>query len=172
MPPADGQIPPSTRPVASVGRGGPFTAIRDSIELRKERGSEDRRLFAASFDDQSRNRWFWLIAAELGPDGWTAHGVAGGSDGPAGADRGVPTRSEPWLNLCGQWGSGRLYAGGELHDRDANVGRVRLTLADGTQLTDDVEAGVALFVSRVDEEPASVDFFDIHGARIGGHQAF
>jgi hypothetical protein len=98
--------------VASIGHGNPFTADPVSIKFHKERGSDDRRLFAVSFDDQSRNHWFWLIAAELDEAGWTAHGVAGGSDGPARASYKKPPRSEPWVNLAGQWGADRLYAGG------------------------------------------------------------
>jgi hypothetical protein len=45
----------------------------------------------------------------------------------------------------------------------APVGRVRLTLADGTQITDDGESGIVLFVGRTGGRPATVDIFDDHG---------
>jgi hypothetical protein len=46
-----------------------------------------------------------------------------------------------------------------------SVGRVTLTLADGTQITDDGESGVVLFVGRTGGRPATVDIFDDHGDR-------
>lgn len=155
---------PCAGPVASFGSGNAFTADPDSIEFHKERGTDDRRLFAVSFDDQASNHWFWLVAAELDETGWMAHGVAGGSNGPARTSGHKPAGSEPWLNLCGQWGADRLYAGGELHVGKARVGLVRLTLVDGTQLTDDGDADVALFVSHRGKQPATVDIFDVDGS--------
>jgi hypothetical protein len=172
MPKAAQEINPSAGPVASFHRGKPFAADPDSIEFHKERGTDNRRLFAVSFIDEARNHWFWLVAAELDEAGWKAHGVAGGSDGPAHGSRQDLTRSAPWLNLCGQWGADRLYAGGELHVGDSRVGLVRVTLADGTQLTDDGDADVALFVGRRGEPPAVVDIFDIDGSLLSSRKAF
>ena len=166
-----GDLP--ARPVASISRGNPFTAIPDSIEFLKERGIPDRRLFAVTFDDQSGNNWFWLVAAELDSTGWTAHGVAGGSDGPAGeSSRERPARSEPSLNLAGQWGGDRFYAGGEVDAAGALLGRVRLTLADGTALVDDADADVALFVSDRPEQLVTVDIYDVDGHLLASRKAF
>jgi hypothetical protein len=160
------------RPVASVTRGNPFTADLATIEFVKERGSDDRRLFAVTFEDVQRNQWFWLAAAERDQTGsWVARGVAGGSDGPRARSAAMSTRSQPWLNLAGSWGQGRIYAGGKIHSAGADIGQLCLTLADGTQLTDDADAGVALFLSdQTGQSPASVDIFDTHG-RILVHQA-
>lgn len=179
--PASGQLPlhrealpgdPPTRPVASVVRGNPFTADPDSIEFLKERAAGDRRLFAVTFDDQFANHWFWLVAAELDDTSWSAHGVAGGSDGPAGQSRESPARSRPWLNLCGQWGTNRFYAGGKLHAAGARLGHVCLTLADGTELRDTADDGVALFISDLPHEPAMVDIYEVDGQLLVRHKVF
>jgi hypothetical protein len=58
MPEAIREINPSTGPVASFHRGKSFEADPDSVEFRKERGTEDRRLFAVSFSDGAGNDWF------------------------------------------------------------------------------------------------------------------
>lgn len=162
-PPGDG---PAARPGASVVHGKPFAADQPTIQFVKERGIPDRRLYAVTFDDEQHQSWFWLIAAERDRTGsWSAVGVAGGSGQ-------VPERSEPWLNLAGSWGQGRLYAGGEIHPAGASVAKVRLTLADGTQLTDNAQAGVALFISDQVAEPATVDIYDTTGQLLASHAAF
>jgi hypothetical protein len=56
---------PATRPTAFSSWGNPFTACVDSIQFLKERGTDDRRLFAVVFDDEAHNHWFWLAAAEF-----------------------------------------------------------------------------------------------------------
>jgi hypothetical protein len=154
-------------PVPSVYSGKPYEARPDSIEFRKERGLENRRLFAVAFDDLSDNRWSYLVAAEHDGDGWVAHGVAGGSDGPPMTNRRpprpAPVSARPSIHIYGQWGADRLYAGGELDPGTGSVGSVRLTLADGMQITDDGERGVVLFVGRTGGTPATVDIFDDHG---------
>ena len=162
------------RPVAYVARGNPFTADRATIEFVKERGLPERRLFAITFDDLRHNEWFWLAATERGHSGnWVAHGVAGGSDGPRTRSPSPSARSspsEPWLNLAGNWGQGRIYAGGKIHTAGADVGSVCLTLADGTQLTDGAEASVALFLSdQTAEPPASIDIYDSQGRLLSTH---
>ena len=50
-----------------------------------------------------------------------------------------------------------LYAGGDIRP-GVNIAQVRLTLADGTQLSDDGRGGVALFLSLHGSEPATVTF--------------
>jgi hypothetical protein len=123
-------------------------------------------LFAVAVDDLSGNRWSYLVAVEHDGDGWVAHGVAGGSDGPPRTNR-RPPRPSPVsthqsVHVYGQWGADRLYVGAELHPGMGPVGRVRSTLADGTQITDDGESGVVLFVGRAGSRPANVDVFDDH----------
>jgi hypothetical protein len=158
-------------PVPEVYAGKPYAAKPDSIEIRKERGVDDRRLFAVAFDDVSGNRWSYLVAAEREGDGWAADGVAGGSDGPT-TNRRTLGSATPSIDIYGQWGSDRLYVGGELNPGAAGVGNVRLTLSDGTQVTDDGECGVALFVGRGGAEPASVEIFDEHGDLLVRRKAF
>lgn len=131
----------------------------------KERGVPDRRLYAVTFDDEHRYRWFWLVAAERDRTGdWAAFGVAGGSGQ-------IPQRSDPWLNFAGSWGQGRLYAGGEIHTAGASIGQVHLTLVDGTQLADDAQADVALFLSDQVAEPATVHIYDTNGQLLATHAA-
>lgn len=158
-------------PVPEVHAGKPYVARPDSIEVRKERGVDDRRLFAVAFDDVSGNRWSYLVAAERKGDGWVADGVAGGSHGPR-TNRRSSGSTTPSIDMYGQWGSDRFYVGGELNPGAAVVGRVRLTLSDGTQLTDDGECGVALFVGQRGAEPASVEIFDEHGDLLARRKAF
>lgn len=155
---------------------GPFARDPAKIEVLKERANGDRRLYAVHFDDLDGNRWFWLVAAVGGEIGWLAHGVAGGSDGQArGTRRTVrpsADRSTPWLNLCGQWGGDTFYAGGQLHSAGASIGRVRLILADGTQLEDDGIADVSLFIGRKGEAPKTVDVYASDGVLLTSHDAY
>jgi hypothetical protein len=70
-------------------------------------------------------------------------------------------------------GQGRLYAGGEIRTASASIATVRLTLVDGTQLTDNAQADVALFLSdRTAAQPATVDIFDANGQLLATHAAF
>lgn len=155
------------RPVTRVYSGKSYEARRGSVEIRKERGLEDRRLFAVAFDDLAGNRWSYLVAVERDGDGWVAHGVAGGSDGPPKTGRRPPRPARvsvrPSIHIYGQWGASCLYAGVELDPGMGPVSCVRLTLADGTQITDDGDSGVVLFVGRTGGTPATVDIFDVHG---------
>ena len=109
--------------VKSLGEG--FWGCDRSGSIR-ERESGDRRLYAVSFDDCDGNRWFWLVAAERGETGWVAQGVAGGSEGPAHPQPETPRAADagsgPRLNLCGQWGGDRLYAGGSLDPAGTKIG--------------------------------------------------
>ena len=142
---------------------GPFARDSAAITVIKERASVDRRLYAVTFDDLAGNRWFWLVAAEHSEQGWVAHGVAGGSNGPAEGERATPrpssVGSRPWLNLCGQWGGETFYAGGRLDPAGAEIGRVQLTFDDGSQLEDDGIADVSLFIGRHGESPRTVDIY-------------
>ena len=148
-------------PVAYAGK--PYQARPGTIEVLKQRGLADRRLFAVVFDDVSGTRWSYLVAAEHNGDGWVADGVAGGSHGPAPSSRRPPASARPSIDIYGQWGADRLYLGGELEPGAAAVGDVRVTLADGTQMTDDGAGGVVLFVGRAGAQPVTVEIFDVQG---------
>ena len=167
-PPA-GRAPPrpgGALPVAFVASGNPFTADGPTIEFLKERAIPDRRLYALKFDDEHQVSWACLVAAERDRAGaWVAVDVAAGSGE-------MSQRSEPWVNLAGSWGQGRLYAGGEIHTAGASIGEVRLTLVDGTELTDDAEADIALFLSDRDTEPATVEIYATDGQLLVTHAAF
>jgi hypothetical protein len=150
---------------ASVVHGNLVSADPATIEFLKVRGTDERRLFAVTFDDDSGRGWFSLVAAERGLEGsWVPHKVAAGSGE-------VPQRSSPWLNLAGHWGKGRFYAGGQIHAADATLGKVRLTLEDGTELEDDAEGNLALFVADHDAAPASVTIYGTDGQALTTHKA-
>jgi hypothetical protein len=154
---------------------GPFARDPAAIAVIKQRESIDRRLYAVTFDDLKGNRWFWLVAAERSERGWVAHGVAGGSNGPAERERATPRPSSvgarPWLNLCGHWGGETFYAGGRLDRAGAEIGRVQLTLDDGRQLQDDGLGDVSLFIGRHGESPRTVDIYAPDGALLSSHNA-
>jgi hypothetical protein len=162
-------------PRAKVMSHGPFARDPAAIAVIKERGSVDRRLYAVTFDDFEGNRLFWLVAAERSEPGWVAHGVAGGSNGPPKPDRGRPrpssVGSRPWLNLCGQWGDETFYAGGNLDPAGAEIGRVQLTLDDGSQLEDNGIADVSLFIGHHGKPPMTVDIYASDGALLSSHNA-
>lgn len=154
---------------------GPFARDPASIAVLKERESDDRRLYAVSFDDPNGNRWFWLVAVERSEMGWVAHGVAGGSNGPARKEPRTPrpgsSGSGPWLNLCGQWGGDTFYAGGRLDPAGAEIGRVQLTLDDGSQLEDDGIGDVSLFIGRHGDSPRTVDIYSPDGGLLSSRNA-
>ncbi len=154
---------------------GPFARDPAAIAIIKERESADRRLYAVTFDDLTGNRWFWLVATEHSERGSVAHGVAGGSNGPAKRERATPrpssVGSRPWLNLCGQWGGETFYAGGRLDPAGAEIGRVQLTLDDGSQRHDDGIADVSLFIGRHGESPRTVDIYAPDGTLLSSHNA-
>ena len=154
---------------------GPFARHPASITVLKQRESGDRRLYAVSFEDVQDNTWFWLTAAERGQKGWVAHGVAGGSDGPARrqqrAGRLASAGSAPRLNLCGQWGGNTFYAGGRLDTAGTTVGRVQLTLDDGSQLEDDGSGDVSLFIARHGGPPQTVEIYAPDGSLLSTRNA-
>jgi hypothetical protein len=116
-----------------------------------------------------------MLNAERCEMGSVAHGVAGGSDGPARQERRTPRPSsvgcEPWFNLRSQWGGDAFYAGGSLRPAGAEIGRVQLTLADGSQLEDDGIGDVSLFIGRHGEPPRTVDIYGSDGALLSSRNA-
>jgi len=147
---------------ASIVAGKSFTAVPASVRFVKERGTADRQLCAVAFDDEDGRGWFYLVVAERdGAGRWVAREVGGGR-GPE------PPRADAWLNFCGCWGQGRMYGGGRVQ-APAEVGRVVLTVAGGTQLCDDADAGVVLFLADHGSEPVRVDIFDPAGQLLATH---
>lgn len=75
--------------------------------------------------------------------------------------------------MFGQWGSGVLYVGAKLRwDPHGAVTAIRLTLADGTELTEDAIGDLALFVARRGPEPDTVHMLDADGVVLAIHAAF
>jgi hypothetical protein len=150
-------------PIAKVVHNNLVSANPATITFLKARGTDDRQLFAVTFDDDDGQRWFSLVAAERDEHGsWVPHTVAFGSGE-------IPRRASPWLNLAGQWRKCRFYAGGQVHTAGATLSKVRLTLEDGTELEDDADGNLALFVAGHDSAPASVTFYDTDGQPLTTH---
>jgi hypothetical protein len=151
----------------------PYVARRETIEIIKERGDEDRRLFATTFVDLDGNGWSYLVAAERSDVGWSAHDVAGGSDGPSQQRARRPEPEHPMVDVFGQWGPDILYVGARLRgDREGAVTAIRLTLADGAELTEDTIGGLALFVGRHGAQPDTVEVLAADGAVLATQAAF
>jgi hypothetical protein len=155
--------------------GKPYVAERETIEIIKERGDADRRLFATTFVDLDGNAWSYLVAAERSDVGWSAHDVAGGSDGPSPprARRPEPEPEQPMVDVFGQWGPNVLYVGARLRgDCEGAVTAIRLTLTDGAEMTEDTIGGLALFVGRHGAQPDTVEVLAADGAVIAAQAAF
>ncbi len=71
-----------------------------------------------------------------------------------------------------QWGGDTLYAGGSLHAAGTEIGRVGLTLADGSQLKDDGAGAVSLFIGRRGEPPKTIDVYAPEGKLLSSRRAF
>jgi hypothetical protein len=56
-----------------------------------------------------------------------------------------------------------------VHTAGATLSKVRLTLEDGTELEDDADGNLALFVAGHDSAPASVTFYDTDGQPLTTH---
>jgi hypothetical protein len=80
--------------------------------------------------------------------------------------------SGPWLNLCGQWGGDTFYAGGRLDTAGVQIGRVHLTLNDGSQLEDDGIGDVSLFIGSHGEPPTSIEIYAPNGTLLSSRKAF
>jgi hypothetical protein len=153
------------RLTASVVRGNVASADPATITFLKKRGNDERQLFAVAFNDDDGRCWFSLVAAERDAEGiWMAHSVAS-SCGE------IPQWPSPWLNLAGQWGQGRMYAGGQIHAAGTAPGKVGLTLEDGTELEGDAEGNLVLFLAEHDAAPATVTIYDTDGYKLTTHRA-
>ena len=60
------------------------------------------------------NGWSYLVAAERSHAGWSAHEVAGASDGPGEATSRRPELTHPTVDRFRQWGPAVLYVGARL----------------------------------------------------------
>lgn len=92
-----------------------------------------------------------------------------GSGGP----RPAPRRDGRWIYLEGWSEDDRFCLGGELLVNSDQINEVRLALADGTVLVDDVVGGVVLFLDdRPLRHPVLVRVYDGRGAMLASHPAF
>jgi hypothetical protein len=157
----------SAGPVAGVLPGKGFTARRESIGFLDQRRDEERCLFAVRFIDQADNSWECLVAAEHDGTRWNAHGVAGGSGGPASRTPPRPVCGPLRADVFGQWGRDIFYAACRLTGpaQDAATS-ARLTLTNGSQLSADLAHGLALFIGREGSPPAAIEVFDRDGDRL------
>jgi hypothetical protein len=159
---------------SGIVHGNPFQADPSTIRFIKHRQSERRHLYFVTFDGaipqlgpDSRYPWSGVFPVEPEPDGgWRVRGGAGG------AGKG-PRRSTPWVNLGGGGWPTQFYAGGHIDNAGLDIARVELRFANGHALTDDSDAGVALFITdQTVEMPATVALLDQVGNELATHPAF
>jgi hypothetical protein len=156
-----------------VRAGNPFQADLSTVRFVKHRQSEHRHAYFVTFDGAILQRggethgFGYVVALEHDPrGGWRLIGEAGGAGG-------VPTRSDPWVNLGGGGWPDRFYAGGRIDGAGVDIGRVELRFADGLTLADDGEEDVALFITEeAVRMPATVVLYDRAGDEAASHPAF
>jgi hypothetical protein len=109
----------------------------------------------------------YLVALGRDTDGgWRAIGAAGGAGS-------LPPRPTPWINLAGGNGGDHFYAGGQIDNAGIDVSRARLSFADRAALEDDVENGVALFITDGPVSmPVAAELYDSVVERVARHSAF
>lgn len=158
---------------AIVSGGNAFDADIATVRCLKQRSSGRGRVYFVTFDGSIPARgseihsFDYVVALDRDKDGgWRTIGAAGGA-------RSLPPRPSPWINLAGGNGGGHFYAGGRVDNARIEVCGVRLSFADGIALEDDVENGVALFITDGPVSmPAAAELYDSHGDRVARHSAF
>ena len=137
-----------------------------SIQVLSERRTSDACAVAATVVDADGDRYLVIrmLIHEAGE--WRREG------GSEGIDRPITGRHDPYLPLYA-YANGRFFAGGRVHSIALDVARVRLVWADGYELNEEVENGIALFLgARESLEPGTVEFLDKAGNVVGHHPAF
>jgi hypothetical protein len=90
--------------------------------------------------------------------------------GGAGGAGEAPRRSTPWVNLGGGGWPDRFFAGGRIHDAGTEIDHVELRFANGITLHDDIEEGIALFITdQTVALPAIVALINPSGKEIATH---
>ncbi len=160
-------------PTPSIVRGGlGFDADLDTLRFVKHREAGERHVFYVTFAaDHPRLGLLemkWAFPVEPAPDGgWRTFGGAGG----AGNLSGRATR--PGVNLGGGGWPDHFYAGGKIYRAGADVALVELRFVNGITLSDDADAGVALFITeRSVRLPAKAVLLDRAGNEIRSETAF
>lgn len=156
-----------------VHGGNPEQADLSTVRFVKHRESARRHLYFVTFEGthprlgpQVRS-FDYVYPVEPDPDGgWRVFGGAGGAGEP-------PRRSTPWVNLGGGGWPDRFFAGGRIDNAGLDIVRVELRFANGLTLQDDIEAGVALFITdETVELPATVALLDDASNEVAAHHAF
>lgn len=172
--------------------GNLFEANPATIRFVKTLAIPGRRLYAVAFTDrrsplrQARDTQLvpWMIPSAArrlakDPDRLALVGARERPDGTwqlesqTGGGRTDPGGDGPQINFAGWCGSDGLAGGGTVHARDGDVTTVHLRFANGVELEDDVEDGLALFLT--DEQvqlPGTVRLLDDRHSLIATRAAF
>lgn len=148
-----------------VTGGPPSSAKPESVKFITERHGTNHVLFAVTYTDNAGLEHLDIAGVRQQPDGsWIDSGSAGGSGSS-------PDRDRPWINLAGWWTDELLCAGGEVSGRGSeHARRVRLTFEDGTNVEDEIEQRVALFlVEHAVQLPAVADLLAADGDVLNTH---
>jgi hypothetical protein len=145
----------------------PFDIDVSTVVFDKERGIDDRRVFAVTFDDAYARQNRYILPVERRADGrWSVVGGAGGSAHD-------PERSEPSVNLAGGGWPEHFFAGGRLLGPELGIASVRLRFANEVLLEDTVDDGLVLFLTALNVElPVLVELCDRNQRVVRAHPAF
>jgi hypothetical protein len=145
----------------------PFDVDASTVVFRKERGIDDRRVYAVTFEDAYTRPNRYIFPVERHTDGrWSVVGGAGGSAYD-------PERSEPCANLAGGGWPQRFYAGGRLLGPERGIASVRLRFANEVVLEDTVDEGLVLFLTGLRVElPVLAELCDHNQQVVCAHAAF
>jgi hypothetical protein len=136
----------------------PVVASTLRFVRRRARGTEE--LHFVTYDDEDGAHWHSTI--RVAPDGhgrWRAGGVGGGV--------GDVPRDRPWANLAISYGRRGFHAGGRVIGTGAETISRAVVRFDDETLTDTVEHGVVLFLSRTPRHDLGGTTLDLLDA--GGH---
>jgi hypothetical protein len=122
----------------------PSPPALSSMRILKRRETSGRQVHALAYEDAAGSPWFWiirLIEDDIGS--WRVCGGGGGNGSP----EGDPQLPFAWINFAGCWGRDGLALGGRvLGAGTEQAASARLSIRD-TVLIDDVDTGIALFVT-------------------------
>lgn len=162
-------VPRSSKVPAGNLQEGAQVAKNKTLRFLKERSLPGRQVFIVVFEnEQGKEVYFTCYVEEDSQGDWQFRGAAG--DGIMGSNPG-PVVERAWANLGGGGMPDHFYAGGLVADHDQNVARVRLIAKNGTNIEDQVEDGMVLFLSdqRV-ELPIQAELYDATGSLIYSHK--
>ena len=149
--------------------GGGLAAKAETIRFLQAREHPHCQLHEVRFEDETGRQDHWVLCVhESTVDHWRL-----GGGGNVSEVEHAPVRDHAWANLAGGWSKELFWAGGRVLDNGLDVVRVRLIAANGVQLEDTVQDGLALFVTdQWVERPVQVELYDRAGMLVATYAQF